>query len=119
LGGGTRQLGIVAAAGIVALEKMVDRLADDHANAKRLAAGINKIPGLHVDPEVVQTNMCPVHTRGLGIDGPDFVKLMKPYGVWFNADLPYRVRLVTHNDVSTADIDEALGRFAEAVKSRA
>ena len=119
LGGGTRQVGIVAAAGIIALEKMVDRLADDHANAKRLAAGINKIPGLHVDTEVVQTNMCPVHTRGLGIDGPDFVKLMKPYGVWFNADLPYRVRLVTHNDVSTTDIDEALGRFAEAVKSRA
>ena len=119
LGGGTRQVGIVAAAGIIALEKMVDRLADDHANAKRLAEGINKIPGLHVDVEVVQTNMVPVHTRGLGIDGPDFAKLMKPFGVWFNADLPYRVRLVTHNDVSTAAIDDALGRFAEAVKSRA
>jgi len=117
LGGGTRQLGIMAAAGIVALEKMVDRLAEDHANAKRLAEGISKIPGLHVDMDVVQTNMCPVHTRGLGMDGPEFVKLMKQYGVLFNADLPYRVRLVTHHDVTTADIDEALDRFAEAVAS--
>lgn len=118
LGGGTRQVGIVAAAGIVALEKMVDRLAEDHANAKRLATGINKIPGLHVDMEVVQTNMVPVHTTGLGIDGPEFQKLMKSHGVWFNADLPYRVRLVTHHDVTTADIDEALERFAEVAKSR-
>jgi threonine aldolase len=118
LGGGTRQVGIVAAAGIVALEKMVDRLAEDHANAMRLATGINKIPGLHADMEVVQTNMVPVYTRGLGIDGPDFQRLMKTYGVWFNADLPYRVRLVTHHDVSTADIDDGLDRFAEAAKSR-
>jgi threonine aldolase len=118
LGGGTRQVGIVAAAGIVALEKMVDRLAEDHANAKRLATGINKIPGLRVDMEVVQTNMVPVHTTGLGIDGPELQRLMKTYGVWFNADLPYRVRLVTHHDVTTADIDEALDRFAEVAKSR-
>ena len=116
LGGGTRQVGIVAAAGIIALEKMVDRLAEDHANARRLAEGINKIPGLHVDMEVVQTNMVPVHTRELGMDGPEFVSLMKRYGVLFNADLPFRVRLVTHHDVSTSDIDEALDRFATAVK---
>jgi len=117
LGGGTRQVGIVAAAGIIALEKMVDRLAEDHANAKRLAEGINKIPGLHVDMEVVQTNMVPVHTRELGMDGPDFAKLMRKYGVWFNADLPFRVRLVTHHDVSAGDIDEALDRFATAAKT--
>lgn len=118
LGGGMRQVGVIAAAGIVALEKMVDRLAEDHANAKRLAVGANKIPGLQVDMETVQTNMVAVHTRQTGIDGPEFVKLMKPYGVWFNADLPFRVRLVTHHDVTTADIDEALVRFAEAVKNR-
>lgn len=118
LGGGTRQVGVVAAAGIIALEKMVDRLAEDHANAKRLATGLRKIPGLHVDMEVVHTNMVPVHVRGLGMDGPEFVRLMKPYGVWFNADLPFRCRLVTHHDVTMADIDEALDRFAEAVKSR-
>lgn len=118
LGGGTRQVGIVAAAGIIALEKMVDRLAEDHANAKRLAEGINKIPGLWVDMDTVQTNMVAVHTDKLKVDGPDFVKLMKSYGVWFNADLPYRVRLVTHHDVTTADIDDGLARFAEAVKNR-
>lgn len=117
LGGGTRQVGIVAAAGIIALEKMVDRLADDHANAKRLAQGINKIPGLHVDMEVVQTNMVPVHTDGLNMDGPEFAALMKGYGVWFNFDLPYRVRLVTHHDVTASDVDDALDRFTEAVKS--
>ena len=92
-------------------------MAEDHANAKRLAEGINKIPGLHVDMEVVQTNMVPVHTRELGMDGPDFAKLMRKYGVWFNADLPFRVRLVTHHDVSAGDIDEALDRFATAAKT--
>lgn len=118
LGGGMRQVGVVAAAGIVALTKMVDRLAEDHANAKRLAEGINKIPGLAVEMETVQTNMVAVHTRGLAMDGPDFQKLMKSYGVLFNADLPYRVRMVTHHDVTAADIDEALERIAYAVKNR-
>jgi threonine aldolase len=118
LGGGMRQVGIVAAAGIVSLTKMVDRLHEDHANAKRLAKGLNEIPGLRVEMETVQTNMVAVHTRGLGMDGPDFQKLMKTNGVWFNADLPYRVRMVTHNDVTAADVDEALTRIAEAVRNR-
>jgi threonine aldolase len=118
LGGGMRQVGVVAAAGIIALTKMVDRLAEDHANAKRLAEGINKIPGLMVEMETVQTNMVAVHTRGLAMDGPDFQRLMRSYGVLFNADLPYRVRMVTHHDVTANDIDEALARIAEAVKNR-
>lgn len=118
LGGGMRQVGVVAAAGIVSLEKMVDRLAEDHANAKRLAEGVNKIPGLKVDMETVQTNMVAVHTDGIGMDGPAFQALMRSKGVWFNADLPYRVRMVTHRDVTSADVDEALLCIAEAVKKR-
>lgn len=118
LGGGMRQAGVLAAAGIVALQKMVARLAEDHANARKLAEGIIKIPGLSVDMATVQTNMVAVSTRGLGIDGPEFVALMKPRGVLFNADLPYRVRMVTHHDVTSEDIDEALERIREAVASR-
>ncbi|MGI6667059.1 MAG: low-specificity L-threonine aldolase [Bacillota bacterium] len=118
LGGGMRQAGIVAAAGIISLTKMVDRLAEDHANAKLLAEGLNRIPGLKVDMETVQTNMVAVHTRELGMDGPVFQQLMRSRGVWFNADLPYRVRMVTHNDVTRADVEEALVRITEAVKNR-
>ncbi|QUL98079.1 MAG: low-specificity L-threonine aldolase [Candidatus Fermentithermobacillus carboniphilus] len=117
LGGGMRQAGILAAAGIIALEKMTKRLHEDHANAKRLAEGLSRIPGLGIDMASVQTNMVAVSTRGLGMDGPEFVALMKPHGVLFNADLPYRVRMVTHNDVTAEDIDEAIRRIAFAVES--
>ncbi len=117
LGGGMRQAGILAAAGIVALEKMVDRLALDHANARMVGEALSKVEGLHVDLSTVQTNMVAVGTRGLGMDGPQFVNLMKGYGVWFNADLPYRVRLVTHHDVPKEDCEEGIRRFTEAVGS--
>jgi len=116
LGGGMRQAGIIAAAGIVALEKMVSRLAEDHANARLLAEGLRQIPGLFIDMKTVQTNMVVVGTKGLGMDGPGFVSLMKPYGVLFNADLPYRVRMVTHHDVSRGDVEEAVRLIGEAVK---
>lgn len=118
LGGGMRQAGILAAAGIIALTKMTLRLQEDHDNAKRLAKGILEVNGLSVDMETVQTNMVAVSTRGLGVDGPEFAALMKQYGVLFNADLPYRVRLVTHNDVTAEDIDEAVLRIKKAVKER-
>lgn len=116
LGGGMRQAGILAAAGIVALEKMVDRLAEDHANAKMLGEALSQMEGLHVDLSTVQTNMVAVGTRGLGMDGPEFAGLMRKYGVWFNADLPYRVRIVTHHDVSREDCEEGIRRFREALK---
>ena len=73
LGGGLRQAGVLAAAGIVALQMMVDRLADDHANARRLAEGLAETPGLEVDLEAVQTNMVFVDVVTPGLDAPGLV----------------------------------------------
>lgn len=115
LGGGMRQAGILAAAGIVALEKMVGRLAEDHANARMIGEALSTVEGLQVDLSTVQTNMVVVGTRGIGMDGPEFARLMKGYGVWFNADLPYRVRIVTHHDVPREACEEGVRRFKEAL----
>jgi len=73
LGGGMRQAGIIAAAGIIAIEKMVDRLRDDHVNAKTLATGLSKIPGITVDTARVQTNIVVYDVGGLGVDGKSWV----------------------------------------------
>jgi len=74
LGGGMRQAGIIAAPGIIALEKMIDRLEDDHKNARLLAEGLVKIDGLHVDLRTVQTNMVMCDVDGLGIQADVFVE---------------------------------------------
>lgn len=117
LGGGMRQAGILAAAGIVALEKMVSRLAEDHANAKLVAEALSQVPGLAIDMKSVQTNMVIVDIQGLGITGDEFAALMKCYGVLFNVAFPYRVRIVTHHDVSRQDCQEGIRRICEAVGS--
>src|SRR6478672_9562263 len=88
VGGGMRQAGIIAAAGIVALEQMVDRLAEDHANARRLAEGLAQLPGLEVDPDEVETNIVMVQVADERIDPKRFVaglaergvKVGSPYG---------------------------------------
>lgn len=107
LGGGMRQAGILAAAGIVALTKMVGRLVEDHENAKTLAKGLLEIPGLHLDLATVQTNIVVFDASGLGI-GPDrFVASLAESGV---LAVPFgtRVRMVTHKDVSRDDVQRAL-----------
>ena len=113
LGGGMRQAGVIAAAGIVALEKMIGRLAEDHANARRFAAGLAKIPGFTLNLERVQTNI-------VNFEFPpnvaDFVPRAAARGVKFNSRGGRRVRAVTNRMVSTEDIDEALGRLARLVK---
>ncbi len=116
LGGGMRQAGVLAAAGIIALEKMVSRLSEDHANAKKLALGLAQIPGLDIDMSTVQSNMVAVGTKGTGMDEVAFSAFMKERGVLFNASLPYKVRMVTHHDVSSEDIDEAINRTKDALK---
>jgi threonine aldolase len=105
LGGGMRQAGVLAAAGLYALEHNIARLAEDHANAERLAAGLARIPGLRV--ELPQTNMVFVHAP------PDragaLVSHLQASGV---LALPgARMRLVTHLDVSAAGIDRAVAAF--------
>jgi len=116
LGGGMRQAGVLAAAGLVALELMVDRLADDHANARRLAEGIANIPGLAVNMETVQTNMVAVEITDPRWTAPALVQALRAEGVLCNDTGPRRIRLVTHKDVTAADVELALDAFARVVK---
>ncbi|MBX5477015.1 MAG: low-specificity L-threonine aldolase [Clostridia bacterium] len=115
LGGGMRQAGVIAAAGLVALETMVERLAEDHANARRLAEGLAGIPGFRVDLETVQTNMVMADVSATGLDAPAVVERLAAEGVLTNAMDRHVVRFVTHKDVSAADIDAALAIIARAV----
>ncbi len=103
IGGGMRQAGVIAAAGIVALEKMIDRLADDHANAKILARGISDIPGYRVDVEAVETNMVYVDHSGSGLANDEVIARLKSTGVLANPSPPNRVRFVVtrHHDRET------------------
>lgn len=104
VGGGMRQAGILAAAGIFVLENHIDRLAEDHENALRLARGLAEIPGVEVDPGAVQTNMV---FAGFA-DGrlPDLVEHLREKGVLIDDWNP--VRLVTHLDVDAEAIDEVV-----------
>jgi threonine aldolase len=106
VGGGMRQAGILAAAGLYALSHNIDRLADDHANAARLAAGLSGIPGIHVDENAVQTNM--VFAR-FDADMPALLQHLAGQGICISPGGP--VRLVTHLDIDTNDIDRAVAGF--------
>jgi len=109
LGGGMRQAGILAAAGIVALETMVERLADDHARAHRLAVGLaERLPG-SVDPDTVRTNVVCVDATGLPGGGPGpFLERLAAHGVRAGSIDARTVRFVTHVDVDDAGIDRTL-----------
>jgi len=117
LRGGLRQAGILAAAGLVGLHSMVDRLAEDHENARRLARGLSEIDGLRVDMETVQTNMVMCDLVDPRWDAPAFASALREAGVLANDFGPRRVRFVTHKDVSAADVDEALARIARIMKA--
>ncbi|MGI5836961.1 MAG: low-specificity L-threonine aldolase, partial [Chloroflexota bacterium] len=109
VGGGMRQAGILAAAGIVALEEMVDRLAEDHANARVLAEGVAEIPGLKVDLSTVQTNIVMVDVEREGLTGGDFTARMKERGVLVSyTGGGNRVRLVTHWGITREDVEKAI-----------
>jgi threonine aldolase len=111
LGGGMRQAGILAAAGIYALEHNVERLAEDHANAKRLAKGLIDVPGFHCDPEIVDTNIVLLNMSGGKETSLDVAKRLEKEGLMI---VPFGIRTlraVTHLDVSPADIDRAIEVF--------
>jgi threonine aldolase len=110
LGGGMRQAGILAAAGVVALETMVPRLAEDHANAKKLAQGLAKIPGLIVTQEETQTNMVML-TVAPGITERDFTAALLNSGVKLSSREGNKFRAVTNRGVSSEDIDDAVRRI--------
>ena len=116
LGGNVRQIGHMAAAGIVALETMVDRLAEDHANARRLAEGINRVhPGL-VNMNTCQTNIVSVDMKPLGRPAPGMASALDERGVRCLPIDPYRLRFVTHHDVTAEQIEHALGVIGEVLE---
>jgi threonine aldolase len=118
VGGGMRQAGILAAAGIVALERMVDRLAEDHANARTLAEGLAALPGLAVDPAGVQTNIVIIRVsrgdRAASMAATEeLVRGCAARKVKVHAMGPTAIRCVTHKDVDAEDIRRALDAFRE------
>ncbi|RKY00806.1 threonine aldolase, partial [Candidatus Poribacteria bacterium] len=115
LGGAMRQAGVIAAAGIVALTEMVDRLIEDHENAKLLARELARLPLLEVDPERVQTNMVMVGTQKLGLTAEQFAQKALRKGLKVSCYGKYTVRLVTHKDVSREDVLEAARIISEIV----
>lgn len=114
LGGAMRQVGILAAAGLVALETMIDRLAEDHRRARRLAEAIADMPGFRIDLETVQTNMVYAHT-----DRParEVVAHLQSLGVLCLDVFAHTIRLVTHKDVDDTDIAYAIDCFAQVANA--
>jgi threonine aldolase len=109
-----RQAGIIAAPGIIAIEKMVDRLKDDHANAKILAQGLAKIEGISIDPSHVQTNILLYDVTGLGISSEEWIAKMKELGVKAGPVDSARVRMVTHRGIEKEDIEYTLSAAEKA-----
>lgn len=108
LGGGMRQAGIIAAPGIIAIEKMVDRLRDDHSNARILAQGLSKIQGITLDISAVQTNIVIYDVTSLGVNADSWVTKLTESGVKSGAHDSTRVRMVTHRGIEKEDIEYAL-----------
>jgi len=115
LGGGMRQAGVIAAAGIVALETMVDRLAEDHANARKLAAGLAHIPGIALAQAKVDTNIV-IFDLSPSLPVNQFISKLNSFGVKISRFGIYRFRAVTHRMVDTADIDSALDRMEKVCR---
>jgi threonine aldolase len=115
-GGAMRQAGIVAAAGIYALRHHVDRLAEDHEQARRLAQGLAGIRGIALDPDLVETNIVVFDVRETGLTGESFgARTLASHGVRFSVLGPTRIRAVTHLDIPSGGIDLALDAVRAAV----
>ncbi len=118
LGGGMRQAGVLAAAGLVALEESPKQLAEDHRNAKRLAEGLADLPGIRIDPAKVETNIVIFEVAGTGLASTEISARLKQKGVLINGISPTHMRAVTHHDVSRTDCERALEAMAEALHVR-
>ena len=110
---------MLAAAGLVALDGMIDRLADDHANARRLAQGLAELPGLEVDLESVQSNIIMFTLTSTGWPAESFLQAMQAKGVKFSSVAGRQFRLVTHYGVESADIERALDVFRSVLSAGA
>ncbi len=115
LGGGMRQVGVLAAAGIVALEEGPQLLRADHENAQILARGLVKIPGIVIDPAKIQTNIVMFDVSKTPLSPAALVDAMAQRGVFGGAIDAARVRLVTHRDVSRADCERAVAILSEVL----
>ncbi len=114
-GGGMRQVGIIAAAGIYALDHHLERLKDDHQNAKRLAVGLKELKGVSIDPKYVETNIVIFDVADTGMAGSQVADSMKKEGVLIHALSKTQIRLVTHLDVTAEDIEKALKVFEKVL----
>ena len=117
VGGGMRQAGIIAAAGIVALKTMVDRLAEDHAHARQLAEGLANIPGLHVDPQLFQTNIVMADVDPSLCSVPEFITRLAQEGVKVTYPGGSRFRMVTHRHITSEDVKTAVDLVARTAKA--
>jgi threonine aldolase len=115
LGGGMRQAGVLAAACMVALKEMVPRLADDHANARRLAEGLSDVAGLDTDPGLVKTNMVYVEIGRKGMSSQLLVERLRAKDVLVLPTSPHRIRAVMHYQVTPGDIDHAVAAFRQVM----
>ena len=115
LGGAMRQAGIIAAAGLYALQNNVDRLFQDHFNAKRLAGGLANVAGIDIKAKSVETNIVMATIRSGWGTGASLQAAAREKGVLFHALDKQRIRLVTHLDVSTVDIDRAVKAIKASV----
>ena len=116
VGGGMRQAGILAAAGILALTEMVDRLADDHENARKLAEGLANMEGLSIDPAVVSTNIVYFDIIKENITARILAERLDSRGIRMLPTGPKRLRAVTNYHVTSVDIDFALDIFLDILK---
>ena len=117
VGGGTRQAGVIAAAGIVAITEMVERLADDHANARKLAEGLAQLDGISVDPNTVETDIVIFELRREDMTPAQLSVGLKELGVLLSPIDNIRLRAVTNLGVTSADIERTLDAFASVLQS--
>ena len=118
LGGGMRQAGVLAAAGLIALEEMPHRLGEDHANARFLADALAKLPGIQIDPARVQTNIVIFDVTGTGLATTALTLALKTRGLLMNGINPRQMRAVTHFDVSREQCATAIAAISEALAAK-
>ncbi len=114
-GGAMRQAGVIAAACVYALEHNVERLAEDHENARVLGRGIAQIPGIVLDPEVIETNMVFFDVSATGVDARGVHERLLERGVRIGVNAPTRMRAVTHLDVDRAGVEAAVAALGAVV----
>jgi threonine aldolase len=115
LGGGMRQAGVLAAAGLIALEQSPRHLFEDHRNARVMAQGLARIPGIQIDPAKVQTNIVIFDVSGTGLSGNEVSARLKERGVLINTIAPNVMRAVTHFDVDREGCELALAEVADVL----